>query len=116
MNQPPPPPSYVAPGQGQPPPPPGGTQIVYTHQPTALSAVNFNQYPVAMKCHYCQASITTSTNYEAGALTWVACFVIAFIGCWCGCCFIPFCLNDLKDVTHNCPNCRQTLGKFSKMK
>lgn len=58
----------------------GGTQIVYTHQPTTLAAINFKEHPVAMKCHYCQASITTSTNYEAGALTWVACFVIAFIG------------------------------------
>ncbi|XP_062581069.1 LITAF domain-containing protein-like [Saccostrea cucullata] len=116
MEQPPPPPQYSNPGQGQPPPPPpGGSTMVYTHQPTFFNPIMFREFPVATTCTYCRASITTSTRYETGTFTWVACGVIAFIGCWLGCCLIPFCIDGCKDVVHSCPNCHQTLGKYSKM-
>ncbi|XP_022318236.1 lipopolysaccharide-induced tumor necrosis factor-alpha factor homolog [Crassostrea virginica] len=114
MYQPPPPPSYT--GPGQPPPPYGGTTTtVYTHQPTHFNTILFREFPVAMQCQYCHASVTTSTRYESGTLTWVACFVIAFIGLWLGCCLIPFCLDGCKDVIHSCPNCHQMLGRFNRM-
>ncbi|XP_061181816.1 LITAF domain-containing protein-like [Saccostrea echinata] len=117
MDQPPPPPQYSNPGSvpGQPPPPPGGNTVVYTQQPTFFNSMMFREFPVAMTCTYCQATITTTTRYETGTFTWVACGVIAFIGCWMGCCLIPFCIDGCKDVVHSCPSCRQTLGKYSKM-
>ena len=33
-----------------------------------------------------------------------------------GCCFIPFCIPDCKDVTHHCPHCRQMLGRVPRLK
>ena len=32
------------------------------------------------------------------------------VGCDLGCCFIPFCINDLKDANHDCPNCGSRIG------
>ena len=34
---------------------------------------------------------------------------------WLGCCLIPFCLNSCKDVVHICPNCRATVGRYSRL-
>lgn len=112
-----PPPSYesLGYGQGQPPPPPGGTHVVYTQQPTNNAVISFRDTPVAMTCQFCQASVTTSTTFDVGVATWIVCFVIAFMGLWCGCCLIPFCMNDAKDVFHMCPNCGQTVGKFARL-
>lgn len=120
---PPPPPAYSAPGPhgqgyGQPPPPPpgyAGSSTVVVTQPGFINARIFREVPVPMQCPYCQATITTSTSYEVGTLTWIACFVVFIVGCWLGCCFIPFCVDGCKDVVHSCPNCRQTVGRYDRM-
>ena len=37
-------------------------------------------------------------------------FIILFRG-GCGCCLIPFCIEDLSEYNHGCPNCNANLGK-----
>ena len=32
--------------------------------------------------------------------------------CWCGCCFIPCCMDSMSVFTHSCPNCKKILGKY----
>jgi len=34
--------------------------------------------------------------------------------CWC-CCFIPFCIDGCKDVTHTCPNCQHVVGHYNRL-
>ncbi|KAK3096218.1 hypothetical protein FSP39_024583 [Pinctada imbricata] len=70
----------------------------------------FTQCPTRLLCPYCRADITTSIEYEAGALTWLTSGVLCLVGCWLGCCLIPFCINDLQDVKHKCPNCNNIVG------
>ena len=38
-----------------------------------------------------------------------------YFRCVIGCCFIPFCIDDMKDVTHTCPNCRTVLGIYRRL-
>lgn len=42
------------------------------------------------------------------------CFSFIF-GSFFGCCLIPFCLDDCKDVLHRCPHCERFLGRFERM-
>jgi len=98
---------YSQPGQQ-------ATTVVVT-QPAYSVVQHFRESPVRIKCQFCQADIVSSTYYETGTLTWVACFVIAIVGCWLGCCLIPFCMDACKDVVHQCPNCHQQVGRYNRM-
>ncbi|XP_052264491.1 lipopolysaccharide-induced tumor necrosis factor-alpha factor homolog isoform X5 [Dreissena polymorpha] len=88
---------------------------VVVAQPAYTVVQNFRESPVRIKCQFCQADIVTSTYYDTGTLTWIACFVIFIVGCWLGCCLIPFCLDGCKDVVHQCPNCNQQVGRYNRM-
>lgn len=36
----------------------------------------FREVPVRLTCTFCRADVVTSTYYETGTLTWLACFFI----------------------------------------
>nr|AEW43450.1 lipopolysaccharide-induced TNF-alpha factor [Solen grandis] len=99
---------YNTPGQS-------GQTTVVLQQPTYPVIQHFRESPIRIKCQFCQADVVTSTYMETGTLTWVACFIIAIVGCWLGCCLIPFCMDGCKDVVHQCPNCRQQVGRYNRM-
>jgi len=81
------------------------TQVQYVQGPT------FGHRPVKMICPHCQADITTRTDSEPSALAWIICGVLCFVGC-IPCCCIPFCVDSLNQVTHTCPSCKNTLGRY----
>ena len=35
--------------------------------------------------------------------------------CVCGCCLVPFFVDQFKDTIHKCPNCHVILGKYRKL-
>ncbi|XP_041365056.1 lipopolysaccharide-induced tumor necrosis factor-alpha factor homolog [Gigantopelta aegis] len=80
--------------------------------PLPGSTCRYQQHPMLIICQHCNATVTTTTTYEVGLLTWAATGLICLFGCWLGCCLIPFCVDAAKDVTHTCPNCNQLCGKF----
>ncbi len=53
----------------------------------------------------------TIVEYEPGSGTWMTCLMLSLVGCLCGCCLIPFCVDSLKDAIHICPNCNAEVGK-----
>ena len=117
------PPSGYAPPPGYGPPPASAhTQATHTttiiQQPTAAVVVGnamYGESPVSMVCPYCTATIVTSVSYTPGTLAWLACGGLILVGCWGGCCLIPFCIDAMQDACHTCPNCRRQLGVFRRM-
>ncbi|KAK6191001.1 hypothetical protein SNE40_002751 [Patella caerulea] len=108
------PPNYTQPTPGQ-----LVTQNVIVQEvpvvgitPRPGSVGRYQQSPELIICQHCNATVTTSVSYETGMLTWAASGILCLVGCWFGCCLIPFCVNASKDVIHTCPNCKQLNGKF----
>ena len=54
------------------------TALIVT-QPQVYGIQRFHESPIRHKCQYCQADIVTSTTYTTGTLTFVACFVLAWL-------------------------------------
>jgi len=71
--------------------------------------------PVAITCPFCYQSVVTKPIAKVGLMTWTACFVLILFGLFLGCCLVPFCLKDFKDIYHVCPNCKYTVDVFKKM-
>lgn len=125
QSYPPPGPGYGPPPQGYGPPPQGygpppsaqTTQTTIIQQPQTVVVGNamYGEAPVSMVCPYCTATIVTSVQYTPGTLAWLACGGLILVGCWAGCCLIPFCIDSMQDAVHSCPNCRRQLGVFRRM-
>ncbi|XP_020377021.1 lipopolysaccharide-induced tumor necrosis factor-alpha factor homolog [Rhincodon typus] len=119
------PPSYQAAADNLPYPagsPMGGPGVPtapYPPQPAAAPIVVQTVYvqprqlgfqPTQTTCASCNQLVLTRVVYSPGALTWLSCGGLFLVGCWLGCCLIPFCIDGLKDVEHFCPNCGANIG------
>ena len=91
--------------QQQPQPQPVQHQHVVVHNPKYMP-----RGPTTAMCVKCQQTVQTQTRLEDGCGTWLICGGICLAGFWCGCCLIPFCLDDCKDVIHTCPRCGNYIG------
>uniref|UniRef100_A0A3Q4I4U8 LITAF domain-containing protein n=1 Tax=Neolamprologus brichardi TaxID=32507 RepID=A0A3Q4I4U8_NEOBR len=70
--------------------------------------------PGQMLCPYCHTNVVTRIEYKIGTYTWLVCGLLAVFLCW-PCCFIPFCVNDCKDVEHSCPSCNGIIHVHRRM-
>ncbi|TKS90075.1 Lipopolysaccharide-induced tumor necrosis factor-alpha factor -like protein [Collichthys lucidus] len=62
--------------------------------------------PAVTQCPSCQEVIVTQTRSTVGKSMWMLCCMSAMMGCVAGCCLIPFFMDKLKDVRHQCPQCK----------
>ncbi|XP_006874948.1 PREDICTED: cell death-inducing p53-target protein 1 isoform X2 [Chrysochloris asiatica] len=90
--------------------PPGAATTV-----TVLQGEIFEGAPVQTVCPHCQQAITTKISYEIGLMNFVLGFFCCFMGCDLGCCLIPCLINDFKDVTHTCPNCKAYIYTYKRL-
>ncbi|PAA63640.1 hypothetical protein BOX15_Mlig030806g1 [Macrostomum lignano] len=74
-------------------------------------SVSFDKHPVTMMCPHCRVNITTAVNQINGLVPWLVCGGLALVGCFFGCCIIPFFIDKLKDSEHRCPSCQQVVGR-----
>lgn len=102
-------------GYSQVPPGMAGQTTVVVTQPVVVHTGIYRGVPVSCQCPHCRAQVVTAVTYTAGLLPWLLCLGLLLIGCWAGCCLIPFCIDDLKDTTHYCPNCKQVLGTYRRI-
>jgi len=113
----PPPGQYYAPPQQGPP-----TTTYYPPTTTTTTTVimagpgfGLGPHPINTQCPNCHAQVLTETRAQAGTLTWLICICCVFFGFIFGCCLIPFCIDDLQDVEHRCPQCKHFLGSYRRM-
>ncbi|KAI9321180.1 LPS-induced TNF-alpha factor [Zopfochytrium polystomum] len=78
-------------------------QPIFGTQPQLILSM---QDIVCPNCHTPGRSVVT---YDNGLLTFLVAGGLCIVGCWL-CCCIPFCIDDLKDAIHTCPNCKATVG------
>ena len=78
-------------------------------------AVLYGDKPVQCTCPHCNAVIVSRIERKTGLLVWVIFGILLLFGCWLGCCLIPFCVSDLKDVEHYCPQCQMLIGERRKL-
>nr|XP_056722258.1 cell death-inducing p53-target protein 1 isoform X2 [Euleptes europaea] len=90
--------------------PPGAATTV-----TVLQGEIFQAAPVPTVCPHCQQAITTKISHEIGFMSFLVGFFCCFVGCDLGCCLIPCLLDDFKDVTHTCPNCKGYIYTYKRM-
>jgi len=76
----------------------------------------FGPFPKAMKCYHCGQQIMTTTSTKPSWLTYSICSLLCVVGCFCGCCLVPFCIPSNQDVIHKCPNCKQFLGAYERLR
>ncbi|XP_048848196.1 lipopolysaccharide-induced tumor necrosis factor-alpha factor homolog [Brienomyrus brachyistius] len=114
-----PPPAFSKPEQGpypvQPYGPPTTSQVVSVQTVYVQPRVVFGSQPVQTHCPMCMQMVLTRLEHNAGTMTWLTCAGLFIFGCFYGCCLIPFCVDDLKDVNHRCPNCSTVLGTYKRL-
>eukprot|EP01017_Pseudomicrothorax_dubius_P019797 TRINITY_DN2181_c0_g2_i7.p1 TRINITY_DN2181_c0_g2~~TRINITY_DN2181_c0_g2_i7.p1 ORF type:complete len:144 (-),score=28.61 TRINITY_DN2181_c0_g2_i7:115-546(-) len=84
-----------------------------TMQPLMMATpgVVLDKFPTVVTCQFCGKSGITNVRYETAGGTYLACAGLLLIQCWCGCCLIPFCLDDCKDFVHFCSSCNNVVGR-----
>ena len=94
--------------------PPGPTPMVGTT--TVVLKQNFGVTPASCNCPNCHQNVVTRTEYEVGLFAWlIAGIIFICAGFICCLCFIPFCVDSMKDVRHVCPNCNYTIHYIKRM-
>mmetsp|Transcript_3790 Transcript_3790/g.10441 ORF Transcript_3790/g.10441 Transcript_3790/m.10441 type:complete len:118 (+) Transcript_3790:113-466(+) len=69
--------------------------------------------PTHITCPHCQADCLTRAESQGKSLAqWAGCCGLCLIGCWLGCCLIPFCVNDLGTFQHSCSSCGKFVGEY----
>ncbi|XP_060028256.1 lITAF domain-containing protein [Erinaceus europaeus] len=99
------------PGAPAPPPTFSGPQVIHTELPPSFPRLG-SATPFQSTCPYCGNYIITATRPVPGIITWLMCTGLLVLGCALGCCLLPFCVDSLMDVQHECPVCRHKLYRY----
>ncbi|GAU95093.1 hypothetical protein RvY_06770 [Ramazzottius varieornatus] len=82
---------------------------------TTLLTPQTSPDPCHVTCPSCHQHVTSLTEFEKGSLAWLIAGGLCLVGCWLGCCLIPFCVKSAQDVIHKCPNCNAFLGRYRRL-
>ncbi len=72
--------------------------------------VKFGDSPVVLRCHLCREEIRTYVIYDVGTRAWTICAGLCLLGCWFGCCLLPFCTESLQEARHFCSHCHKEVN------
>ncbi|XP_054714595.1 cell death-inducing p53-target protein 1-like isoform X1 [Uloborus diversus] len=72
----------------------------------------FGPEPVVTTCSNCSKEVTTDISRHASACSYISCILSIFV---CFPCFwIPLVCPWFMDTIHSCPNCKETMGIYSR--
>ena len=71
---------------------------------------NLGPDPMWTTCPNCDEEILTMTQKRISTFQMLVAGRLCFLGCIC-CFYIPFCMDDWKNVLHTCPNCNYAIGR-----
>lgn len=88
----------------------------YPQQAALVQDLSQSRVPSQVVCPHCREAVTTVTTAETSSCQSMACIVICLLGGGLCCCLIPFCMDDLADIAHNCPKCMKLIAvaKYSR--
>lgn len=66
--------------------------------------------PAVVKCVHCGKEGLTTIRYETGVGTFLICVGCVMVGCFMGCCLVPFGDHNCKDGHHQCSGCGAKVG------
>ncbi len=78
----------------------------------AMVMPGFGQDPQSIRCPNCRAGVITVTTRSPSVMAWVACLLLACLGCFCGCCLLPLIMDNCQEVQHYCPRCNAFCGRY----
>ena len=76
-----------------------------------LKSLKNSAYPETVFCPMCGHRGPTDVEKVNGISAHGACMGLFAMGFQAGCCLIPYCVDDLKDVVHKCNRCNHVLGR-----
>ncbi|XP_060941179.1 lipopolysaccharide-induced tumor necrosis factor-alpha factor-like [Limanda limanda] len=88
-------------------------QIIHPVNPVVMVQQLPTEAPAHMMCPRCQTTVLSEVKYIYGLCTWMTCGILGVLMCW-PCCFIPFCVDAIKDVQHSCPECHTVLHVYQR--
>jgi len=89
---------------------PNETEAYVDNDPYALSpGEKIPRHSILVKCPHCGKRVDSKISFENNDLTWGCCIILWCITCIF--CFLPICLNTLKDCVHFCPECKREIAR-----
>ena len=82
------------------------THSLIPHLPTP----KFGHSSVSFHCPFCSHDSNTEVSLQAGSRSWVACSGMCVLGCWFGCCLLPFCMESMQEPKHFCQHCKREVN------
>lgn len=68
-----------------------------------------------VECPHCHQLVYTVLDYDAGLCTGISIAGLCLAGVQNGLCLLPFLLPWMKDVTHQCPSCKERIATFTRL-
>ncbi|KAL7048573.1 hypothetical protein ACKWTF_003406 [Chironomus riparius] len=69
--------------------------------------------PVGITCPNCRSRVVTLVDDMTTMKTHSFAVLLAVLGCFCGCCCIPYCTKSCLAQKHTCPVCRSMIGIYN---
>lgn len=93
----------------------GNEELTRLLLPGEARNIKFGDSPVVLRCTLCKEETRTYVIYDAGTRVWALCAGLCMLGCWFGCCLLPFCTESVQEARHFCSNCHKEINFGKKL-